>query len=82
MRIIIVALALGSTVALAAESYEALFESAVRAVTWDLDDQWAFTETKAGTDGTLNSQATDPDPHLAILADWLEPFSPEWAPAV
>ena len=37
----------------AAENYEALFESAVRAVTWDLEDDWAYTETKSGAEGTF-----------------------------
>ena len=62
-------LALASTAAggTAAEGYEALFESAVRAVTWDLDDQWAFTETKAGTDGTLVSRY---DPRMPEGERW------------
>lgn len=64
---LVLALAGAAASGAAAESYEALFESAVRAVTWDLDDQWAFTESKAGTDGTLVSRY---DPRLPEGERW------------
>jgi hypothetical protein len=56
IAIVFLSLAGSAVTGVAAESYEALFESAVRAVTWDLDDQWAFTETKTGSDGTFVSR--------------------------
>ena len=32
-------------------SYEALFQSAIKAITWDFQDDWAFTLTSSGQDG-------------------------------
>ena len=32
-------------------SYEALFQSAIKAITWDFHEDWAFTLTSSGTDG-------------------------------
>ena len=32
-------------------SYEALFESAINAITWDIHDDWAFTATSSGKEG-------------------------------
>ena len=32
-------------------SYEALFQSAIKAITWDLHEDWAFTVTSSGNDG-------------------------------
>jgi hypothetical protein len=64
---LVLALASAAAGGTAAAGYEALFESAVKAVTWDLDDQWAFTETKAGTDGTLVSRY---DPRMPDGERW------------
>ena len=33
------------------ESYEALFERAVESIAWNFHEDWAFTETEAGSDG-------------------------------
>ena len=32
-------------------SYEALFQSAVKAISWDVHEDWAFTVTSSGNDG-------------------------------
>ena len=32
-------------------SYEALFQSAIKAITWDFHEDWAFTVTSSGNDG-------------------------------
>jgi len=32
-------------------SYEALFQSAIKAITWDFHGDWAFTVTSSGSDG-------------------------------
>jgi len=32
-------------------SYEALFQSAIKAITWDVHEDWAFTVTSSGNDG-------------------------------
>jgi hypothetical protein len=32
-------------------SYEALFEAAINAITWDFHDDWAFTATSSGEEG-------------------------------
>ena len=32
------------------ESYEALFQSAIKAITWDFHEDWAFTVTSSGKD--------------------------------
>ena len=32
-------------------SYEALFQSAIKAITWDFHEDWAFTVTSSGSDG-------------------------------
>ena len=32
-------------------SYEALFETAIKAITWDFQDDWAFTATSSGKEG-------------------------------
>jgi hypothetical protein len=32
-------------------SYEALFQSAIKAITWDVHNDWAFTVTSSGNDG-------------------------------
>ena len=32
-------------------SYEALFEAAIKAITWDFQDDWAFTATSSGKEG-------------------------------
>jgi len=32
-------------------SYEALFQSAIKAITWDLHEEWGFTVTSSGNDG-------------------------------
>ena len=54
--IVFLTLASAASAESVAESYEALFESAVRAVTWDLADNWAYTETRTGTEGTFVSR--------------------------
>ena len=33
------------------DNYEALFQSAIKAITWDVQDDWAFTLTSSGSDG-------------------------------
>jgi len=33
------------------DSYEALFQSALKAITWDFHEDWAFTVTSSGNDG-------------------------------
>jgi hypothetical protein len=33
------------------DGYEALFESAISAIAWDFQEEWAFTETASGSDG-------------------------------
>lgn len=32
-------------------SYEALFQAAIKAITWDFHEDWAFTSTTSGSDG-------------------------------
>lgn len=32
-------------------NYEALFQSAIKAITWDFHEDWAFTVTSSGSDG-------------------------------
>lgn len=32
-------------------SYEALFQSAISAITWDFQEDWAFTATSSGKEG-------------------------------
>jgi hypothetical protein len=33
------------------DNYEALFQSAIKAITWDVQEDWAFTLTSSGSDG-------------------------------
>lgn len=33
------------------DSYEGLFQSAIKAITWDVHEDWAFTVTSSGSDG-------------------------------
>ena len=58
----------GAGPALASEQdYSDLFESAVEAVTWDLEESWAFTETTSGSDG---EHAARYDPRLPEDRRW------------
>ena len=55
--------------ALASEQdYSELFEAAVESVTWDIKDNWAFTETTSGSDG---DHAARYDPRLPEGERWI-----------
>ena len=47
--------------------YSELFESAVQAVTWDLEETWAYTETTSGSDGDYAARY---DPRLPEDRRW------------
>lgn len=47
--------------------YEALFETAIESITWDIHESWAFTETAAGSDGEFVGRY---DPRLPEEARW------------
>jgi len=50
---ILLAIALPARCEPAPDSYEALFEKALESITWNFQEDWAFTETAAGSDGKL-----------------------------
>jgi hypothetical protein len=50
---ILLAIAVPARCEPAPDSYEVLFEKALESITWHFQEDWAFTETAAGSDGKL-----------------------------
>jgi len=67
LAVLLVAVATSAWCETGQDSYDALFERALRSIAWDFHSNWAFTETESGSDGEFVGRY---DPRLPEEERW------------